>query len=56
MDTDQTSMVLAVGIAHRHPAGRCAALYFIERLKEVVPIWKKEYFEGGEVWTGATPG
>jgi len=25
---------------------------FVDRLKEVVPIWKKEYFEGGEVWIG----
>jgi molybdopterin synthase catalytic subunit len=21
-------------------------------LKEIVPIWKKEHFEGGEVWIG----
>jgi molybdopterin synthase catalytic subunit len=25
-------------------------------LKEIVPIWKKELFEGGEVWIGETPG
>jgi molybdopterin synthase catalytic subunit len=48
-------MVVAVGSAHRRPAFE-AALYFVDRLKEIVPIWKKEYFEGGEVWIGDTPG
>ncbi len=55
VDIGQTSMVLAVSAAHRRPAFE-SALYFIDRLKEVVPIWKKEYFEGGEVWIGDTPG
>ncbi len=55
VDIGETSMVLAVGAAHRRPAFE-AALYFIDRLKEVVPIWKKEHFEGGEVWIGETPG
>jgi len=51
VDIGETSMVLAVSAAHREPAFE-AALYFVDRLKEVVPIWKKEYFEGGEVWIG----
>ena len=55
VDIGQTSMVLAVSAAHRRPAFE-SALYFIDRLKEVVPIWKKEYFKGGEVWIGETPG
>ncbi len=55
VDIGETSMVVAVGAAHRRPAFE-AALYFIDRLKEIVPIWKKEYFEGGEVWIGDTPG
>ncbi len=55
VDIGETSMVVAVGAPHRKPAFE-AALYFIDRLKEVVPIWKKEYFEGGEVWIGETPG
>ncbi len=55
VDIGQTSMVLAVSAAHRRPAFE-SALYFIDRLKEVVPIWKKEYFEDGEVWIGETPG
>ena len=28
----------------------------IDRLKEVVPIWKKEFFDGGEVWIGSQTG
>ena len=55
VDIGETSMVVAVGAPHRKPAFE-AALYFVDRLKEVVPIWKKEYFKGGEVWIGETPG
>ena len=55
VDIGETSMVVAVGSAHRRPAFE-SALYFVDRLKEIVPIWKKEIFEGGEVWIGETPG
>ena len=55
VDIGETSMVVAVGAAHRRPAFE-AALHFIDQLKRIVPIWKKEYFEGGEVWIGDTPG
>ena len=55
VDIGEKSMVVAVSSAHRRPAFE-AALYFVDRLKEVVPIWKKEYFEGGEVWINDTPG
>ncbi|MEC9293557.1 MAG: molybdenum cofactor biosynthesis protein MoaE, partial [Chloroflexota bacterium] len=51
----ETSMVIAVASPHRRPAFE-ACLYFVDRLKEIVPIWKKEFFEGGEVWIGETPG
>ena len=30
-----------------------ACRFAIEELKKSVPIWKKEYFEGGEVWIGS---
>jgi molybdopterin synthase catalytic subunit len=55
VDIGETSMVITVGSPHRRPAFE-ACLYFVDRLKEVVPIWKKEFFEGGEVWIGETPG
>ena len=49
------SVVIAVSAAHRAPA--FAACHFaIDRLKEVVPIWKKEHFDGGEVWIGSQRG
>jgi len=51
----EASVVIAVAAAHRSPA--FAACHFaIDRLKEVVPIWKKEHFAGGEIWIGAQTG
>ena len=55
VDIGEKSMVVAVSAAHRRPAFE-AALYFVDRLKEIVPIWKKEHFDGGEVWINDTPG
>tara|TARA_B100000959_G_scaffold285508_1_gene360498 strand:+ start:12548 stop:13264 length:717 start_codon:yes stop_codon:yes gene_type:complete len=55
VDIGETSMVVAVGSAHRRPAFE-SALYFVDRLKEIVPIWKKEHLEDGEVWIGETSG
>ena len=49
------SVAIAVSAAHRGPAFE-AARYAIDRLKEVVPIWKKEHFEGGAVWIGDQAG
>jgi len=42
-------VVIAVGAPHRKEAF-AACQYAIDRIKEYVPIWKKEYFEDGEVW------
>ena len=41
--------------AHRVAAFE-ACHFAIDRLKEVVPIWKKEHFDGGEVWIGSQKG
>jgi len=30
-----------------------ASEYSISRIKQIVPIWKKEFFEGGGVWVGS---
>lgn len=49
------SVAIAVSSAHRGPAFE-AARFTIDRLKEVVPIWKKEFFEGGAVWIGDQTG
>jgi molybdopterin synthase catalytic subunit len=45
------SVVIAVSSAPRADAFE-AARFTIDRLKEVVPIWKKEFFTGGAVWIG----
>jgi molybdopterin synthase catalytic subunit len=45
----ETSVVVAVASGHREGAFE-AGRYAIDRIKEIVPIWKKEHFEGGEVW------
>ena len=48
----ETSVAIAVSAPHRVEAIE-ACRYAIDRLKLVAPIWKKEYFEGGEVWIGS---
>ena len=45
----ETSVAVVVSSPHRRPAFE-AALEGINRLKTTVPVWKKEYFEDGEVW------
>ena len=50
----EASIIIAAASAHRSDAF-AACRYTIERVKQIVPIWKHEYFEGGEVWIeGAT--
>ena len=49
------SVAIAVSAGHRRAAFE-ACHFAIDRLKEVVPIWKKEHFEGGEVWIGSQTG
>jgi molybdopterin synthase catalytic subunit len=49
------SVAIAVSAGHRGPAFE-AARFTIDRLKEVVPIWKKEFFAGGAVWIGDQSG
>ena len=45
----ETSVAIVVTSAHRQ-AAFAAALEGIDRMKRVVPIWKKEHFADGEVW------
>jgi molybdopterin synthase catalytic subunit len=49
MQIGEASVVIVVTAPHRKPAFE-AALEGINRLKRLVPIWKKEYFADGEVW------
>ena len=49
LEIGDVSLVVAVSAAHRKDAF-AACQYSVDRIKQTVPIWKKEYFEGGEVW------
>ena len=49
IEITESSVVIVVTSAHRGIAFE-ACRYAIDRLKKIVPIWKKEYFEDGEVW------
>ncbi len=49
LNIGEISVLVAVGAGHRKEA-MDACLYLIDRLKEIVPIWKKEYSPDGEFW------
>jgi molybdopterin synthase catalytic subunit len=49
LEIGESSVAIIVTAPHRRAAfGACQLA--IDRLKEIVPIWKKEYFEDGSVW------
>lgn len=48
----EVSVVISVSSAHRDAAFE-ASRYAIERLKEIVPIWKKEHYADGATWLGS---
>jgi molybdopterin synthase catalytic subunit len=47
----EASVVIAVATPHRRESF-AACQYAIDRLKEIVPIWKKEVWSNGEQWIG----
>ena len=49
IETTESSVVIVITSAHRKIAFE-ACHYAIDRLKKIVPIWKKEYFDDGAVW------
>jgi len=48
----EASVVISVASAHRDAAFD-ACRYAIERIKEIVPIWKKEHYADGAAWLGS---
>jgi len=54
LEIGETSVLIAVASAHRGDAFD-ACRWIIDTLKKTVPIWKKEYFEGGAVWADGEP-
>jgi molybdopterin synthase catalytic subunit len=54
INLSEASIIIVAASPHRAHAF-AASRYTIERVKQIVPIWKHEHFEGGEVWLeGAT--
>ena len=49
LEIGETSLLVAVSSPHRHDAF-AACHHIVNRIKEIVPIWKKEVWEGGEGW------
>lgn len=48
----EASVIISVASPHRDEAFK-AARHAIERLKQIVPIWKKEHYVGGSTWIGS---
>jgi molybdopterin synthase catalytic subunit len=54
IEVGDASVAIAAASAHRAQAF-AACRYAIERVKQIAPIWKREFFEGGDIWIeGAT--
>jgi molybdopterin synthase catalytic subunit len=51
VDIGEASVVIAVSAPHRQDA-LAACKEAIDTLKGRVPLWKKEFYEGGEEWVG----
>lgn len=50
LDPGTPTVLIACSAAHRDTGVFDAARYGIDRLKEIVPVWKKEVGPGGEEW------
>ncbi|QYZ80344.1 molybdenum cofactor biosynthesis protein MoaE [Methanofollis formosanus] len=55
LEVGETILVIVVGAGHRKEAFP-ACEYVIDRLKQTVPIWKKEYRAGDETWVAGEAG
>jgi molybdopterin synthase catalytic subunit len=55
LQISDTAVTIAVSTPHRQD-GFEASRYAIERIKEIVPIWKKEHYTDGEEWVGNQKG
>ncbi|MFD1037765.1 molybdenum cofactor biosynthesis protein MoaE [Virgibacillus byunsanensis] len=51
LEISDIAVIIAVSSPHRKAAYE-ANEYAIERIKQIVPIWKKENWEDGETWIG----
>ena len=54
LEIGEASVAIVTASPHRADAFS-SCRYVIERVKQIVPVWKHEYFDGGDVWIeGAT--
>ncbi len=54
LEVGEASVAIVAASPHRGDA-YAACRYVIERVKQIAPVWKREYFDGGDVWIeGAT--
>lgn len=54
LELGDVSVAIAAASPHRAEAF-AACRYVIERIKQIAPVWKREFFDGGDVWLeGAT--
>lgn len=54
LEIGEVAVLIGIATKHRIKAFEYCA-YFIDTLKETVPIWKKEYWEDGSHWVNARP-
>lgn len=54
VEIGEASLLVAVSSPHRSE-GFEACHYCVDRVKQTVPVWKKEVWEGGESWIEGTP-
>ncbi|MSQ12158.1 MAG: molybdenum cofactor biosynthesis protein MoaE [Dehalococcoidia bacterium] len=52
LEIGEVSLVVSVASPHRE-AAFAACQHAVDRIKQTVPIWKREVFEGGYVWVGS---
>ena len=55
VDPGEASVAIVVATPRRGPAFE-ASRYAIERIKEIVPIWKREVWSDGYIWVGSQVG
>jgi molybdopterin synthase catalytic subunit len=54
LEIGEASIGIVAASPHR-AAAYAACRYTIERVKQIAPVWKREFFEGGDMWIeGAT--
>jgi molybdopterin synthase catalytic subunit/molybdopterin converting factor small subunit len=52
LEIGEVSLVVTAGAQHRLEAF-LATQYAVDRIKHIVPVWKKEFFANGSIWVGA---